>query len=95
MAALIDSVMQTALITNAATSSTAGSYTVPDMGASFTLVEIAVTQAVYINYTATATTTNGEYWPAGMVKVKKCNPGQTISYIRDTTDGRITLGAQV
>jgi hypothetical protein len=95
MAALIDSVMATTAITNAALTGTAGSFVVPTEGnANWVIVEIAVTQSAWLDYTTTATGTTGEFWPAGMVKCKKVLPGSTISFIRDTTDGRITIGVQ-
>lgn len=87
--------MATSTITNSATSSTAGSYSVPNTGKVWELIEIAVTTDTFIHYTTTATTTNGEFWPAGMTKVKKCLTNSTISYIRSTADGRITFGTQV
>lgn len=96
MPSLIDSVMATSAIQSFATSAAAGTYTVPNSGSdAWTVVEISVTQAVWIVYTGTATNTTGEYWPAGMVKCKKVQAGTVISFIRDTTDGRITFGVQV
>jgi hypothetical protein len=96
MASITDSVMATASITNSALTGTAGSFVVPTQeSGNWVLVEIAVTQSAWLTFDGTtATATNGEFWPAGMVKVKKCLPGSTISFIRDTTDGRITFGLQ-
>lgn len=97
MAALSDSVMATdGTITNAATSGSSATFTAATSFEPWAIYRIAVTQGTYITFNGTAaSSTAGEYWPAGQVEYRKVVPGSAVKYIQDTTAGRITFSPQV
>jgi hypothetical protein len=94
MATKIDTSMMSVVTENLAVSAasvqSAAATTTGDTGLCF--VRISVTQNTYVDLNAaTASATTSENWPAGTVEYRVVPTGQRIAFIRDTTDGRITI----
>jgi hypothetical protein len=78
------------LAVGVASAQSAAATTTGDTGLCF--VRVSVSQNTYVDFNATtASATTSEYWPAGTVEYRAVAPAQRIAFIRDTTDGRITI----
>jgi hypothetical protein len=98
MAALNDSVMQTASIQNLEVSgSSSQSSSITGSSGPYEIVRIATTAGCYLAFGAnpTANAASGEYWPADSVEYKKLNSGDKVAFIQASEAGRITISRMV